>query len=69
MVNSYTVLAMKDLFTKGLSALTFVNFDHSLNSYENISHGQAVNTYIQLNMSKIDECAEPYNKGCRTWLK
>lgn len=66
MVNSYAVLTMQDLF--GLSALTFVNFDHSLNLQENISHGQAVNTYIQLNMSKIDECAEPLSKGCRAWL-
>ena len=68
MVNSYTVLAMQDLLVKGLSALTFVKFDHSLNLHEINSHGQAVNTYIQLNMSKVDECAEPLSKGCRAWL-
>ncbi len=67
MVNSYTVLAMQDLLVEGLSALTFVNFDHSLNLHRNFSHGQAVNTYIQLNMSKVDECAEPFSKGCRAW--
>ncbi len=68
MVNSYAVVAMQDLLVKGLSAFTFVNFDHSLNLHENISHGQAVNTYIKLNMSKVDECAEPLSKGCRAWL-
>lgn len=68
MVNSLSVLAMQGLLFANRSALTFVNFDCSLNTnFDFNSHGQAVATYNKLNMSK-DECAEPYCKGCRTWL-
>ncbi len=70
MVNTNTVVAMRDLFIANLSAFTFVNFDRSLNTnFDFNSHGQAVFTYNKLNMSKIDECAEPYSVGCRTWQK
>lgn len=68
MVSSNTVLAMQSLQKANLSALTFVNFELLKNFYQDYSHGQAVITYNKLNMSKIDECAEPYSKGCRTWL-